>query len=92
MAHVVRFLWVNFLVYQLLRNMFVNVGIDPIQSYQLKLNQMTTIKPRKFHYRVIDKVVCVMCDYNPATEKHCKTCGNWNQNLPKKNIKKSLVD
>ena len=49
---------------------------------------MTTIKPRKFHYRVIDKVVCVMCDYNPATEKHCKTCGNWNDRLPKRKYTK----
>ena len=51
---------------------------------------MTTIKPRKFHYRVIDKVVCVMCDYNPATEKNCKTCGNWNQNLPKRKYTKKF--
>jgi len=49
---------------------------------------MTTIKPRKFHYRVIDKIVCTMCDFNPAKEYKCKSCGNWNQNLPKRKYTK----
>lgn len=54
---------------------------------------MATIKPRKPHYRVINKVYCTFCDFNPATEKNCKSCGNWNLNLPKRKYnKKSLAD
>jgi hypothetical protein len=51
---------------------------------------MSTIKPRRFHYRVIDPKDCVGCIYNPATEKHCKSCGNWDDQLPKRKYKKRL--
>lgn len=39
------------------------------------------IKPTKPNKRVINKVDCIGCVYNPAKKKTCISCGNWNNRM-----------